>query len=511
MKANKFILIILFFVGSTTSCTSQEKRPTSQNANLVGLVKTSEDAGKVITLSGNFNGFNAQMMRGPSWQAPGFVERVKELQPGLIRYPGGTVASYWDWKTGWLMEGIELKSEWKSIQTPNPIKLEDLKFACDKSGAQPLYVLNLMNSTVRYQLEMLNAAKKLGLPVNYIELDNELYLGEGFYVKKFPSGKDYAIEANKWIIELKKEFPNARIAVVGSSVKEGAAKKEKKFAERTNNWNREVLAEIKGADAITFHVYGGSGFNFLSNQLESDNENETAKEKASSMQTAFDKPGSIAFILGSPFMRWNNANTYDYKILPKGMKAWVTEYNLFEREGVLAGTWAHGLYALSQTLLFLENPATELICFHNLTTSAQFAAIFNNNQGFAKALKPKTTKQFDFTAAGHCLALSGQAMAEGGLAVKLNFSNNESLSANRGQKYPSLNGWIVKGNKQKKVIVTNLSSKAVTVDFSEIITGDVTFTQLDAIPQQQIAKEEDLHKTSGAGSKIKLPAYLSPF
>ena len=506
MITKKISLTFLAFVLGFTSCSGQKGKQGNQVASMSGVVSVKEMASKTYTITNDFNGFNAQMMRGPSWETPGFAERVAELHPGLIRYPGGTVASYWDWKTGWLMEGIDLRPEWKNIPK-SPITLDDIKFACDKVGAQPLYVLNMMTSTVAYQLEMLNYAKKIGLPVKYIELDNEIYLGQGFYVKKFPSGKEYAIEANKWISAIKKEFPAARIAVVGSSVKEGAAKKEKKFSERTNDWNRDVISEIKNADAITFHVYGGSGLNFLANQANANDEEDGADDKSAGLQVAFEKQGSIPFVLGSPFMRWNNANSYDYRILPQGMKAWITEYNLFEREGVLAGTWAHGLYVLSQTLLFMENSATELICYHNLTTSAQFAAIFNNDQGFAKAYKKKASVPFEFTAAGHCLELSGKAMADGGQAVKLNFSNNEQLKANRGQQYPSLYGWVVKGKSGKKIIVSNLADRAVTADFSEIVKGKVSYTQLDADPHKQIGSDSDLNRTTGTGAGIKLLPY----
>ncbi|HMT27724.1 MAG TPA: hypothetical protein PKD91_00450 [Bacteroidia bacterium] len=502
----RVFLVLLVLVSVTSGCSGQNRNTTSQQAT--GSLQTAAEVeGKSYIVSSDFNGFNAQMLRGPSWKTPGFVERVKELYPGIIRYPGGTVASYWDWKSGWLMEGIELRSEWKSITQKNPITIEDLKYACDQTGASPVFVVNMMTSTLSYQLEMLRYAQKTGLPVKYVELDNELYLGEAFYVKKYTTGVEYANDANIWIAAIKKEFPGVRIAAVGSSVKEGAAKKEKKHAERTNNWNRDVISILKGCDALTFHIYGGSGLNYIVNQNSAPDDDETPSGKNEALQKAFDKSGSVPFILGSPFLRWNNANMYDYKILPQGMKAWVTEYNLFEREGIMAGTWVHGLYALSQTLLFMENPATELICFHNLTTSAQFAAIFNNDQGFAKAYKKKPNKPFDFTAAGYCLSMSGKAMSEGGKAVKLKFSDNVMQSAARGQKYPSLNGWVIQSGKGKKIIVTNLSDTETTVDFSKTITGNVQYEQLNSDPLKQIASENDVVKSKGTGTKIKLPAY----
>jgi len=499
-----FLLSFMMLVLSSLSCKSQAGG--TKRAAALPPPATSvaiPDAAVTFSINDHFNGFNTQMMRGPSWHDAGFIEKVKQLHPKTIRYPGGTVASYWDWKTGWLMEGKELKMDWERIKK-NPNTLDDLKFACDATGALPILVLNMMNSDLAYQMEMLRYARKIGLPVKYIELDNELYLSEPFYVKKFPGGRDYAIAANEWISAIKKEFPDARIGVVGYSARENV-KSTKKYPERRANWNREVLSTIKNADAMTFHVYGGSGLNFLS-RSEVDEDSEVAG-KQEIYQQAFEAKGSIDFILGLPFTRWGTSKAYDYQILPANMSAWVTEYNLFEKEGVLAGTWAHGLYALIQTLSFMEDSKTELICYHNLTTSAQFAAIFSSNEGFAKASRKPATQSFGFTAAGMCLSLSGEAMMEGGKATKLKFEDNAQIKSLRGKTYPGLNGWQIKKGNETKIIVVNLSSSSIKVDFSKAISSNATYKQLTSDVRKQIANESDVTKNTGNGSMINLPGY----
>ena len=486
-------------------CNSQGKSsPLTQPGDEVSVV--TENTAKTFQLSDFFNGYNAQMMRGPAWKATGFIEQVKELNPGLIRYPGGTVSSYWDWKTGWLKKDVPIRKEWKSITQENPITLEDLKFACDQTGALPIFVLNMMTSTMEYQIEMLEHASKIGLPIRFVELDNEFYLGEEFYVKKFPTGEEYGIEANKWISAIKNKFPGVKIGIIGNSIREGAAKKEKAYAQRGVNWNRDVLSVVKNADAMTFHVYGGTGLNYMGPVVQDDSDQES-NDKAKAFQDVFDKKESIPYVLSIPFIRWNNSNTYDYKILPDQMRPWITEYNLFEREGVVAGTWAHGLYALMQTLLFMENQKTELICYHNLTTTAQFAALFNSVDGFSKAVKKKPTPLFGLTAAGYCLSLSGKAMSGGGNAVKLNFSDNAMIQAARGQQYPALYGWKIVDDNKSKIIVVNLSANNTKTDFSKVITGSVNYVQIHASPQLQVALEKDVNKKSGNGTLVELPAY----
>jgi hypothetical protein len=467
------------------------------------LTVVTADEQRTFQIPQHFNGYNAQMMRGPSWNETEFLNRVQQLHPKLIRYPGGTVTSYWDWRTGWLKEGIPLKGDWKSIKK-NPIRLEDIKMACDSTGAVPVLVLNMMTSTLEDQLEMLRHARKIKLPVLYVELDNEIYIGDPFYVKKFATGVEYANECNRWIIAIKKEFPGVQVGVIGYSARENQGKNNKPHFARTNSWNRDVLSAIKDADAMTFHVYGGTGLGFLMRTgFSSVDEDDGQPAK---MQQAFDSENSVPVVLGVPMQRWRQTNTYDYAIVPQGMKVWITEYNLFEREGVVAGTWAHGLYALMQSLFFMLDSKTELICYHNLTTSAQFAAIFNNDQGFAKAFRKKSNKPFQFTAAGHNMAYFGEALSKGETAVKLKFTVNEPLQGARGFQFPSLEGWLIKGE-EHKVIMVNLSDEMITADVSRLFNGLPAFRQTSAMPRMQVASERDVNITSGREEKIKLAPY----
>ena len=92
------ILLTILFFNSGCKSNTKDQNPISNGADeYVITVSTLEESNKI---GSDFWGFNAQMMRGPRWKAPGFIEQVKLLHPQIIRYPGGTVASYWDWKTG---------------------------------------------------------------------------------------------------------------------------------------------------------------------------------------------------------------------------------------------------------------------------------------------------------------------------------------------------------------------------------------------------------------------------
>lgn len=457
-----------------------------------------------VPLSPSFFGFNAQQIRGPGLGDKRFVAAAQSLNPKILRFPGGTVASYWDWKTGWFKDEIELKKDWREIRK-NPILLDDLKYACDSTGAVPLFVLNMCTSDLQYQLEMLRIARKKGLPVKYVELDNEVYLSEEIYTGKFSSGLEYARICNDWIKAIRKEFAGVRIAAVGYSAKESDIRKEKQGLSRALNWNHEVLSTIDGADAMTFHIYGGNGLGFLRNpgDLSGDEDKEPME-----YQVIFERPGSASVIMGMPFTRWSNSVAYDLRILPKGMNAWITEYNMFEREGVVAGTWLHGIYALTQAMLMVTNPDVEISCFHNLCSSAQFGAIFNNEQGFMKSVKPKPTQELGLTASGYCLSLLGKALEGANSVAAIRFDKPYPQSGARGKEYATLFGISAKSKTQQHVLLINFSETARRVDVTAVCKSGETWIQYSSESTKQVAAVDDIVKRNlKNGNVADLPPY----
>ncbi|MFN5323651.1 MAG: hypothetical protein ACK5C5_01920 [Bacteroidota bacterium] len=455
-------------------------------------------------LSPVYFGFNAQQIRGPALGDADFVKSIQGLHPNLLRYPGGTVASYWDWKAGWFKDEIPLKKDWREIRKA-PIRLEDLKFACDSTKAVPLFVLNMCTSDLPYQMDFLKQARKKGLPVSYVELDNEVYLSETIYTDRFASGEAYAKECNLWIDAIRKEFPNVRIAVVGYSSKESDIRKEKQGLSRALNWNREVLANIVGADAMTFHLYGGNGLSFLKNpgDISGDEDKEPLE-----YQAIFDRGNGADVILGLPFSRWKNAQAYDLKPLPNGMNAWITEYNMFERDGVVAGTWLHGLYALTQAVTMLQSSKVEISCFHNLSSSAQFGAIFNSTQGFIKSVNQKPTKMHGYSASGYALSTLGRLLDEAESIAMVSFENGTPIIGARGQEYPSVFGVSSKKGSEVRMLVINLSNQPQRINIASVMKSGASWTQYFASPQMQIGTPSDVQRKSlKNGNTAELPPY----
>jgi hypothetical protein len=80
-----------------------------------------------------------------------------------LRYPGGTVANFWDWRSGWFLKetelpsGLDLPEEFKNkdplINKEN--SLYEYLTNCTRNDATPLLDFNVMSSDFYYQLGML--------------------------------------------------------------------------------------------------------------------------------------------------------------------------------------------------------------------------------------------------------------------------------------------------------------------------------------------------------------------
>jgi len=186
---------------------------------------------------------------------------VAELDPKIIRFPGGTIANSWDWEQG--------KSDSKKGGVIH--SLDDLDELKDVTEAEVIFVLNILSSDLDKQLEMLEKAKDLGIAIKYVEIGNELYLGQGGAnkddsgkhsknVEKFPSGKEYAEFANEWATAIKAKFPKVKIALSAlarDNVRGDGTDDALSAGNHGKYWNYNLAkyADKSKFDAYVYHLY----------------------------------------------------------------------------------------------------------------------------------------------------------------------------------------------------------------------------------------------------------------
>ena len=458
------------------------------------------------TISPKFMCFNINAVRVKSWQDPGFIAAVERLSPQVIRIPGGEVASYWDWQRGGLKQDLEglpdglppfLRYRDRNYTAS---KLEDFKAGFEATGTTPLFVLNMLSSTLDSELKMLKQAQQLGMPIQEIELGNEFFFPTKNYRAVFPNPQKYAQTATQWAAKIKQVFPQARISIVG------VESKGHKGGFRRSNWNRLVLPSgLQNAEAATLHIYTKQG---LGPEL-----------RASNQPYPFFNEQDVSTILGEPFRHWQNLRKANgFRSVPSDKKIWITEYNLMERvsnkkngpKPRVIGSWAHGLHTLALSLLFLEEPQVEKICNHMLVGNSQFAAIYANDKSFINPSDPTVkSTPFGLSATGSSLSFLGQALKQATVAQQIDFQGNPTLTGKEQFSYPALYGWVFSDQQgNKRAIVMNLSRQALRTDLTAIFPANIVFKQLAGPPRTLVTGPDVLDEKMGRTTGVlSLPAY----
>ncbi len=483
---------------------NRQNNPEKPSALAQSSIVTASVSSFSRPLSENYACFNVNSLLVKSWENPDFWQAVKKVNPKLLRIPGGTESNYWDWQRGGLIKNVREAMAGYPINFRNKelkyraSKLEAIQAGIRETNTVPIFVLNLATSTLESQLKMLRTAKNLGMPVKYIELGNEFYFDVPNYRRVFPTPDDYATTATKWIAAIKQEFPEAEIALVGVAAKP-------KDSIRQQNWHKSLLSSaMYQADAVTLHIYSGHGLN---------------SPIDSNSTYPFFTSEEVPIILGQPFRSWHNLQNNDQlKLIPDNKQIWITEYNLFEnifgkknqeKQQRVMGSWTHGLYALTMSLLFLEDSRTTISCNHVLIGNSRFAAIFAGRKSF---LNPSDENimvtPMSLSATGSTLRLLGEATSGMTEAQKIDFSPLPTLVGKKNFEYPALYGWMFRDGVNSQAVIINLSNQNISINLEQLFSSSVSYQQFSENPQTLIIGSEILKRKSGtAFPEIVLPAY----
>jgi hypothetical protein len=439
-------------------------------------------------------GYNTSQSKGPALNDPVNVKMVKEDHAQIYRFPGGTLANYWDWRKGRLLTGIDLPDNVAKIpaNTKNlpPDTLESLKQMTDSTGTVPLFVLNILTSTLDDQLEMLKTASSLGLPVKYIELGNEIYWGKHSDI--YPTAADYAKTAAEWAHAIKAAFPEAKIAIIGDS-----EDPDFKAGERVTTWNAKIRPYVEGnndIDAVTMHPY---------------------IFKASSYPEISDlSKENIQRTFAASFLARNNITHALDHTIPPGKEVWLTEYNIIDDDHVVNSRWIHALFSASMTLSFLDEPRIAMLLFHSLTGAFTFAVyhhpayanIFNN-------LYHKKMVPYTLTAAGVGVTQVFGAAEGMNEYKKIEFPDAVQTSVQMHGKtytYPNFVGYTFGNGSTRKSVILNLSDTPLKLDLSDAsLSSNRRWRQYTADPAEVVADvTKDVAIREGKAAK---DAELAPF
>jgi hypothetical protein len=459
-----------------------------------------------IGVNGNLTGFDQP------WEDERLLAAFRDLGVRHLRYPAGTLGNYWDWDTGWLDQTVpdSLMLTWvveqKLKESPNRYTLENLARMTERTGAVPIFMLNMLSKDLDHSLRNLRRARDLGLPVRYVELSNELYFNVPFPMLGFPTPEDYGRTSEEWIGVLSAEFPEARFAVVGSHLA---------IHPRQQNWTRRVLAHCPSADAVTYHTYAPSGLDGRRSRRNL----EPGKEGLGNPYTATRRgPRDVRqrqawerAQLGDPAAYANllttareNARKYRQAGVPEGMEIWATEFNMRDDSSLVRGSWAQCMLLSVYYGEFLDSPIT-VTTIHNLVGSL-FGLLYTESGQLDYLLdRPREVQAYAPSAAGVVTGLFAAATERAGHCVPLYYREAPKLVDDRGEPFGSVRGYWMQGETDGALLV-NYGLRSVTVAVPDALASGAAYTYRAPLDRTIVGLADVDHTTTDIyNGRVTLP------
>ena len=420
-----------------------------------------------------------------------FMRTFAQLAPSILRYPGGTIANWFDLSTGEML---------KHPSVPNTKTVADLsrypftwsvyKKLLDQADSESSIVLNLLTGNLESQIAALKNAQKVGVPITRIELGNEYYLagsgGSDGYETVFPDGASYARVANKYARAVKREFPDCRIGVCMNS-------NVHLRVPRSREWNQSLLSTVDSSiDAVIPHIYHDPPSTLFGDRHNKPKTDALAERGGPQLifSLALD-PRPLSFIREATASR-------PYEI-------WITETNLRDFGGKIAGTWTHGLFVAFDLMNLLNLPTLNMALLHDVIGRVMYGTIFSKSDGNTFPGTDLHYQPDTLSASGMGCMMLFQAARGKHSAAPLEFDRNPMQTGLLDSRVPSLYGWVFD---EDSMLVLNLSPQTCNLKIPKLRLAGLKHTQLFGDPVKYVASLSSLKQLHGiTGTEINLPPY----
>jgi len=395
--------------------------------------------------------FGGQTWRGPSWVDSVFNDSVATMYPDVLAFPPSP--DIWDWQNGWFYPQSFLDTcavdtivlSWGELNaTVIDISPETFQSALNQIGAEGLYCLNMISSSMTKQLADLRSAKANGVHIERIRLGDEMgKAGNTHSISQFPSAVDYATACDIYIDSIRNILPNTKIAVSAGNFGGNSNP-------RAEYWNDALYNMTNTADAFrwsSFFYLKPSDSIFNTKQL---------------LAYAFDQ---IPAYEKTRCFEDTTSNLQDYEL-------WVgygiTDNTLDHR---FLNRWSLVLMFSASHNLFLSNKLVEDISMFNV------GGIFDNWEAL------DTKNGFRKKATGIFAAIWNKAKLEKNSATKIEtpimlmdtvtYYNNNNVPRNI--EYPKIFAWRFENDStfEASVILTNISEDTVIISVDNLLVGNV--------------------------------------
>jgi hypothetical protein len=344
-------------------------------------------AGPERDLPDRLFGFNSVVTYDVPHEDPAMVPVLAWTEPHYLRFPGGTVANYFDWRTGKLRvpdvaEGASVYRRFLLEQAqpmshrlhPDGITIERFAGIAREVGAEVIVVPNLETSTPEEQAAWFAHMRERGVAPRMIEMGNEFYLAllmDRETLRIFPDWRATVERTRSHLDAIRPFLPEgAKVAVQAPATRlheleEPATPRGR----REWQWDRDLRPE-PWFHAVTIHLYptieGSAG--------------------AGSLRGL---PGNLDRVYPAVIARADEGIDRALRHLEErmpGKEIWITEWGAFEPAATFAGArvrfdglWFH-LVARGM-LAFLRRPAVTVATYHASFFSGNLMSTFRRVAG----------------------------------------------------------------------------------------------------------------------------------
>jgi hypothetical protein len=312
---------------------------------------------KTVSLQGNFFSFNtANLFTFFNADDATFRHAVTELNPAMLRFPGGTIANFYHpQEKGYGFRKADIKTREGGIDTNiNNLLVEQdairdtvnflkrfIPFA-KNLNAKVIYVANILNGDISETIQALRLLQMSGLTIAYVELGNEFYLNA--YKDLIPDASAYVNRAKPFAEAIRKEFPGVPLSVPAES-------KPHKALNKSFDWDL-MLSQFSFYDAVSVHIYP-------------DFKNCPSGKNALPMDCYQREVNQFFNQLYPDYLKRVSKLFQNKPLL-------ITEWNIARPNRLFGNTMLHGIYTalfqLENMRLNSEKPTVQLMCFHNLAS-----------------------------------------------------------------------------------------------------------------------------------------------
>ncbi len=305
------------------------------------------DTGSSRPLNHKVYGFNTNHTTSSNlYASPNVIEGTGQLRPGILRFPGGTVGNWYQWRTddfwGWESTAPAFSQSCRIYRD------ENRKYGWDgyvalirRYNMEPVIMINILSQTAADAAAWFDYMDSINFPVRYAEFGNEnsYGFGDGQRDSNLQTIEDYIRVTKDFSQEIRKNHPNIKLAV---------------NADRWNSTWRDALAEETYYDAVVIHEYQGPG------------------------DAVWTSSTVTEYLSGENLV---DTNAAFWKDVIGNRPMWITEWNLrIKSREFFRGTGIVGLALASRYMRMLDYDRYEMACLHKDYGNSSYAPYTNTTK-----------------------------------------------------------------------------------------------------------------------------------